>query len=375
MDSGYFILGKQVRRFEKKFADYIGTKFCVGCASGTEAIALSLMALEVGRGDCVVTVPNTAVPTVSAISMVDARPLFVDIDDDTYNMDPNRLEDLIKTVTKGSTLKIKAIIPVHLYGQPCDINSIMEVAHRFDIPVIEDACQAHGAVCLTHGQAIETLKLKKDTSNTGLTGQEKRVGSFGSTGCFSFYPTKNLGCYGDGGAITTNSKRIYEKLLMLRNYGQKDRYHHDIKGINSRLDEIQAAVLTVKIDYLDAWNKRRNEISQLYNRLINDYGLSPNVNTPYVQHNVYHIYHLYVIRAKERDRLQDYLAKNGVQTLFHYPIPIHLQKAYVDLGYRKGDFPITEKNAKQIVSLPIYWSLEDKQVEYVCTTIKGFYHS
>jgi dTDP-4-amino-4,6-dideoxygalactose transaminase len=375
LDSGYFILGKQVRRFEKKFADYIGTKFCVGCASGTEAIALSLMALDIGQGDSVVTVPNTAVPTVSAISMVGARPLFVDVDDNTYNMDPNKLEYLIKRVARDSTLEVKAILPVHLYGEPCDINSIMEVSHTFGIPVIEDACQAHGAAYITCAQVNEKRWSEEDGSNKTFARQEKRVGSFGSTGCFSFYPTKNLGCYGDGGAITTNSKGIYERLLMLRNYGQSDRYHHDIKGINSRLDEIQAAILTVKIDYLNAWNKRRNEISYLYNRFINHYGLSPNVSTPYVPDNVYHVYHLYVIKARQRDELREYLAKNGIQTLFHYPIPVHLQKAYADLGYRTGDFPITEKSAKQILSLPIHWTLEDKQVEYICTKIKSFYHS
>lgn len=334
--SGWYILGRELENFEKEFASYCGVGYVVGCASGTEAIALALMALDIKEGDEVITVPNTAVPTVSAISMVGATPVFVDVND-YYLMDTGKIE-------KAITRRTKAILPVHLYGQIADMDEIVDIARQYNLEVVEDACQAHGAEY-----------------------KGRKAGSIGDVGCFSFYPTKNLGCYGDGGAVTTNSKAIYEQLLMLRNYGQKKRYFHTIKGINSRLDELQAAILRVKLKYLDQWNEERRKVAYLYDRLLKDVCISPVENS-----RCHHIFHLYVIRTRHRESLRSYLKENGIDTLIHYPLPVHLQEAYKDLQYKAGDFPVAEKLSQEIVSLPIHPNLSEDNTKYISQKIHEY---
>lgn len=347
LKSGWFILGNEVSEFEKSFADYCGTKFCIGVASGTEAIALALMASGVGYDDLVITVPNTAVPTVSAISMTGARPIFVDINKETMLMDPDMLREFLKSLSDDIIKRIKAIVPVHLYGLPCLMYDILNIAKEFGLKVVEDCAQAHGAMY-----------------------SGKKAGSFGDTGCFSFYPSKNLGCYGDGGAIVTDNEYLYNRMLKLRNYGQEKRYHHIIKGINSRLDELQAAILRVKLGYLDLWNKKRREIAESYKK-----GLAGcPVNFQLVPGDNYHqVYHQIVISCDRRDDLMNYLTNRGIQTLIHYPIPVHLQGAYADLGYREGGFPAAEHLCKRILSLPIYPQLKKEEVDFVIGKIREFF--
>ncbi|MDO8125631.1 MAG: DegT/DnrJ/EryC1/StrS family aminotransferase [Candidatus Brocadiales bacterium] len=336
LKSGWYILGKEVENFEKEFASYCGVRYAVGCASGTEAIALALMALGIKEGDEVITVSNTAVPTASAISMVGANPVFVDVNE-CFLIDTRKIE---KTLT-GRT---KVILPVHLYGQMADMDQIIDIAKQCNLKVVEDACQSHGAEY-----------------------RGRKAGSIGDASCFSFYPTKNLGCYGDGGAVTTNSKTIYEKLLMLRNYGQEKRYFHIIKGINSRLDEIQAAILRVKLKYLDRWNEERRKVAQLYDELLKDVCISPIENN-----GCRHVYHLYVVRTRHRESLQSSLKENEIDTLVHYPVPIHLQEAYKNLQYREGDFPVTEKLSKEIVSLPIHPNLSEGNIRHISQKIHEY---
>lgn len=333
-----FILGKDVGLFEKDFASYCGTKFAVGVDSGISALELSLRAYGIGEGDEVITAANTFIATASAISFVGAKLVLVDVDPKTYNIDVPVIEDVIGDRTK-------AIIPVHLYGQPADMDTIIKIAKKRRLIVMEDACQAHGA-------------LYKGTT----------VGSIGDVGCFSFYPTKNLGAYGDGGAITTNNTEIAGKLRMLRNYGQKEKYHHKFLAYNRRLDTLQAAILRTKLDKLDEWNEARRRNAQLYNELLKD----SNVVTPIKSDFAKHVYHLYVIRVKNRDRLQAYLQSKGISTGIHYPIPIHLQEAYQSLEYKRGDFPVTEKYANEILSLPMFPELTFEQIKYVVQEIKNF---
>lgn len=347
LKSGWFILGNEVFEFEKSFADYCGTKFCIGVASGTEALALALMASEVGYDDIVITVPNTAVPTVSAISMSGAKPIFVDVNKEAMLMDPDALRTLLKNLKHDVMRRVKAVMPVHLYGVPCSMDDIVKAAKEFGLKVIEDCAQAHGAM---------------------FAG--RKTGSFGDTGCFSFYPSKNLGCYGDGGAIVTDNEYLYNRMLKLRNYGQEKRYHHIIKGINSRLDELQAAILRVKLGYLDLWNNRRREIAESYKKGLSGYP----VNFQLVPgDNYHHVYHQIVISCDKRDDLIDYLTKRGIQTLIHYPIPVHLQEAYGDLGYKEGDFPTAEYLCKKILSLPVYPQLTTEEVDVVIQAIKEFF--
>lgn len=349
LESGWFILGENLAAFEEKFAGFCQADHGVGVGSGTEALHLALIACGVEPNDEVITVPNTAVPTVSAIDFANARPAFVDIDPDTYTMDPNKLEEHLRKRFKGrksqSSKRPKAVIPVHLFGHSADLDPILELARKYDLKVIEDACQAHGAQY-----------------------KGKMVGSFGDAGCFSFYPTKNLGAYGDSGMVITNDKELAKKLRMLRNYGEEKKFRNIIKGFNSRLDEIQAAVLKVKLRYLDRWNKKRREHANLYNSLLKD---SP-VTLPFEKEYAMHIFHLYVIRARRRNDLQVWLRDNGILTSIHYPTPVHVQRAYGDLGYKKGDFPIAEKFAMQILSLPLFPELARSQIEYVSQVIKEF---
>jgi dTDP-4-amino-4,6-dideoxygalactose transaminase len=340
LQSGHFILGENVKAFEKEFSNYCNAKYGVGVASGTDALLLSLKALDIKEGDEVITVANTFTATVDAISRSGATPVLVDINPETYNITVEKIKSKI-------TDKTKVIIPVHLYGQPADMDPILEISEKYDLKVVEDACQAHGAEY-----------------------KGRMVGSLGDAACFSFYPSKNLGAYGDGGMVVTNNEEIVEKIKMLREYGQSKKYHHDLIGYNSRLDEIQAAVLRVKLKYLDKNNEERRKHAKLYNELLVNTSLFTPIELPYVKH----VYHLYVIRCKERDKLQQFLSSRGVSTGIHYPIPVHLQKAYSYLGYRLGAFPIVEKYANEILSLPMFPQLMGEEIEYVCDCIKDFYN-
>jgi dTDP-4-amino-4,6-dideoxygalactose transaminase len=295
----------------------------------------------------VVTVANSFIATALAISFTGAKPLFVDIDPKTYTMDPNSLELLLKRQkVKGSRRKIKAILPVHLYGHPADMDSIMEIANRYDLVIIEDACQAHGAKY-----------------------RNKKVGSLGIMGCFSFYPTKNLGAYGDGGMVVTAHQEYEQKLKLLRCYGEKKKYQHILKGHNSRLDEIQAALLRVKLKYLDQWNEERRRKAESYTEQLSPLG----VVCPLEKKGAKHVFHLYAIQTKKRDSLQAFLKKKGIDTLIHYPIPIPLQKAYQEMGYRKKDFPLTDQWSRKILSLPFFPEMKESEMEEVARQIKIYF--
>ncbi|MBX9878637.1 MAG: DegT/DnrJ/EryC1/StrS family aminotransferase [Candidatus Obscuribacterales bacterium] len=335
--SGHYILGPELDKFEKDFAKFVGVNYAVGCSCGTEAIYLALAAMGVGPGDEVITVAHTAVPTINAISMTGATPVFVDIDPVTYVMDVNSAESKI-------TEKTKAIVPVHLYGQMVNMEPLMKLSLKHRIPVMEDIAQA-----------------------TGSLFKGAMAGTIGEYGAFSFYPSKNLGAFGDGGMVVTNSKENYELLLKLRNMGQSQRYHHDIVGINSRLDEIQAAILGAQLPYVNQWNTRRREIAKRYNE-----GLKGLVKTPQEASYGAHVYHLYVIQTENRDEMQKYLSDKGIQCLIHYPIPGHLQKAYAFLGYKKGDLPVTEHAANHILSLPMYPELTNEQVDQVIAAVRDY---
>jgi dTDP-4-amino-4,6-dideoxygalactose transaminase len=326
-----FILGEEVAAFESDFADFIGVKHAVGVGSGLAALELALRAYGIGAGDEVITTANTYVATVLAIKAVGARPILVDVDPLTYNMDPTAFSAAI-------TPRTRAVIPVHLYGQPADLDRICAIAQRHNLLLIEDAAQAHGARY-----------------------KGKRAGSFGHAAGFSFYPGKNLGAYGDGGTVVTNDGAVAEKLRQLRNYGQRVKYYHDVYGTNSRLDTIQAAILRVKLRHLDGWNAARRAHADAYRRLLagHDLGL------PGTAEGVEHVYHLYVVRSEGRDQLQAALSSRGVSTGIHYPVPIHLLKACADLEYPQGTFPVTEGAAKTILSLPMFAELTDELIQYV----------
>jgi dTDP-4-amino-4,6-dideoxygalactose transaminase len=336
--SGWFILGEQVAAFERAFAEYCGAQYAVTVANGTDAIQLALMACGIGRGDEVITTPLSATFTALAISAAGATPVFVDIDPETFNIDPSLIEASIGSRTR-------AILPVHLYGQPASLDPILDIARRHGLRVIEDAAQAHGA---------------------SYKGQ--RVGTIGDLGCFSFYPSKNLGALGDGGLVTTNDSELAERLRMLRNGGQRARYDHQLLGINSRLDELQAAVLRVKLRYLDQWNKRRRHIAALYTALLGDSSVEP----PSERVDGEHVCHLYVVRCHDRAALQRHLTARGVQTAVHYPTPIHLQGAYRQLGIGPGSLPIAELATEEILSLPIYPELSDAKIRYVAQCVAEF---
>ena len=345
-EKGRFILGEEVSVFEKEFSHYCGVRYGVGVGSGTDALYLALKAAGIGEGDEVVTVANSFVATALAISFTGAKPLFVDIDSKAYTMDPNSLELLLKREkAKKSGQKIRAVLPVHLYGHPADMDSIMGIANRYDLVVIEDACQAHGA---KHGT--------------------KKVGSLGTMGCFSFYPTKNLGGYGDGGMVVTDHQKYDQKLRLLRCYGERKKYQHILKGHNSRLDEIQAALLRVKLKHLDQWNEERRRKARLYTRMLSPLGLV----CPSEKKGVRHVYHLYAIKTRKRDALQAFLKKRGIETLIHYPIPIPLEKAYQEMGYRRGDFPLTDQWSRKILSLPFFPEMRESEMEEVAQQIKMF---
>jgi dTDP-4-amino-4,6-dideoxygalactose transaminase len=334
-----FILGKAVADFEEKFAAYCGVKYCLGINSGTSALIMAMKALGIGEGDEVITTTNTFIATAEAISYAGGRPVLVDIEDESYNMDPAKLE---KAIAK----KTKAIIPVHLYGQPANMEPILEIAKKKGIVVIEDACQAHGAEY-----------------------KGKRTGSLGRVGCFSFYPGKNLGAYGEGGGVTTDDEEIAQKVRMLRDHGSPKKFYHEYVGNNCRLEGIQGAVLAVKLKHLDQWNDSRRKNAGLYREYLKGTDVGLPQEMPYAKH----VYHVFCIRVKDRENLINFLKDKGIFTNIHYPIPIHLQKAYSFLGYKKGDFPVTEGCMDQILSLPMFAELTEEEIKYTADCIKEFY--
>jgi dTDP-4-amino-4,6-dideoxygalactose transaminase len=339
LDKQSFILGEELEQFEQEFSNYVGSKFGIGVNSGTDALYIAVNALGIGKGDEVITVSNTFISTVDAIVRNGARPIFLDVNPVTYTIDVTKIEDKI-------TEKTKAILLVHLYGHPADINPIMEIAEKHGLFVIEDACQAHGA------------------EYAG-----KKAGNIGNIGCFSFYPSKNLGAYGDSGMVVTSDEKIAEKMKMLRNYGQPEKYHSDFIGLNSRMDEVQAAILRTKLKYLDKWNNRRRRVAKLYNELLRDVN---SIATPKEEEYAKHVYHLYVIRCRARDKLQRFLLENGVQSQIHYPIPVHRQAAYVKLGFDEH-LPITEAVCKEVLSLPMHPWLKEEEIRYISNLVTKFF--
>lgn len=333
-----FVLGKALCEFENDFAEYCDVRYAVGVASGTSALELALRAYEIGPGDEVITAANTYIATAFAISYTGATPVLVDVDTETYTID-------VALIERAITDRTRAIIPVHLYGHAADMDPILDLARRHELIVIEDACQAHGA------------KYKG-----------RPVGSLGHAAAFSFYPAKNLGAYGDGGMVVTNNANIAAVLRQLRNYGSTEKYHHVRLGYNHRLDTLQAAILRVKLHHLDTRNAARRRHAERYRALLAD----TDIVLPHVARNVEHVYHLFVIRTRDRDGLRAHLASHGIETGIHYPIPIHLQPAYRDLGYENGSFPNTEKCARQILSLPMYAELTQDAIQYVAEVIRDF---
>ena len=336
MRSGSYILGKHNKAFEQEMADFIGVNYSVALNSGTDALHLALRALDIGAGDEVITVAFTFVATTEAIGIVGATPVFVDINPDTFNMDANLIEEKI-------TPKTKAILPVHLYGQPCDMEKIMTIAKKHNLYVIEDCCQAIGAEF-----------------------KGKKVGSFGDIGCYSFYPTKNLGTMGDGGLAVTNSEALKNRMVALRNHGGAVRYYHDEIGVNSRLDEIQAAILRVKLPYINNWNKARRAHAAFYNELFKD---AENIETPKEIDNVYAFYHQYTIKVPNRDEVHKMLQEAGIGAMIYYPVPLHLQKVHSHLGLKEGLLPHTERDTKMVMSLPMFAEITEEEQRTVAKTV------
>jgi dTDP-3-amino-3,4,6-trideoxy-alpha-D-glucose transaminase len=335
---GSFILGEEVSAFEREFSAYCGVSHAVGVASGTEALQLALLACGIGMNDEVIAPAHTAVATIAAIEASGARPLLVDIDPATYTLDTSQLEKIITPSTR-------AIIPVHLYGYPVDMKPVLEIARERNIFIVEDGSQAHGA------------------KYAGA-----RVGSFGDIAAFSFYPTKNLGAFGDAGVIVTNHDTLAEKARLLRQYGWKEHYISSVKGMNSRLDEIQAGILRVKLRYLDSWNERRRQLAAQFMVLLSD----TEITLPAIPGDGEHVFHQFVIRSAKRDGLRAYLKQHGIHTLIHYPVPVHLQPAYADLGYALHDLPNTELASREVLSLPIYPELTEDMVHQICQRIAEF---
>ncbi|MDP2941120.1 MAG: DegT/DnrJ/EryC1/StrS family aminotransferase [Candidatus Omnitrophota bacterium] len=338
---GDFILGKEVAEFEEEFARFCRVPYAVGVSSGTAALFLALKSLDVKKGDEVIVPAFTFIATALAVSYTGARPVFADIEEDSYNIDAAKLK---KAINKNT----KAIIPVHLYGQPARMSRILEIAKTYDLKVIEDAAQAHGA----------GIKMPD--------GRWRLAGTLGTLGCFSFYPSKNLGGLGDGGMVITRSRELYVKLAMLRDQGRVSKYDHCIIGYNSRLDTLQAAVLRVKLGKLMEWNLLRRKNAGIYSRMFKNTPVITPRELPFVRH----IYHVYAVRIKNRDKVNQRLRERGVNSLIHYPIPLHLQRAYQDLGYVQGDFPVAEKVSSEIISLPMYPHLKEEQIRYVVDSVK-----
>lgn len=337
LKSQYFVLGVELQKFETSFGLYLKTPYVVGVDNGSDGLILILKALGIKKGDEVITPVNSYVSTTFAITEIGATPIFVDVNPNTHQLN-------IDQVKKKITKKTRAILPVHLYGAPCDIDLLVDICKQKKIFLVEDACQAHGS----------TLRNKK-------------LGTFGIAGVYSFYPGKNLGAYGNGGAVVTWDRNIYNKLLKLRNFGQNKRYYHESVGGNSKLDDIQAAVLTVKLRHLNTWNKRRAHLAKLYTKNLR------HVTMPTIRKDAQSNHHLFVIETNKRDALQKYLFKHGILAQIHYPVPIHLQKCYKYLGYKKGSFPVAEQLANTILSLPLYAELTDKEVAHIANKVNSFY--
>ena len=362
--SAGFIGGPMVEGFEAEFARFCDAKYCIGVNSGTDALRFALIASGVGEGDIVLTVPNTFIATTEAISQAGARPEFVDIDARSYNMDPEKLQQYIEAncllnPSTGQLLHRKfgrlvtAVVPVHLYGQMADMDSILEIANRHRMVVIEDACQAHGAQYFS----------KNDNC-------WRSAGTMGRAAAFSFYPGKNLGACGEGGAVTTNDEDIAKKIRMIRDHGQARKYYHDMEGYNGRLDSIQAGILSVKLKYLADWNEKRREAAARYRELFE--GLNEVVGLPHEYSWARSVFHLYVVRVEDRAALQEHLKSKGIATGIHYPVPLHLQKAYAHLGFKAGDFPVAETAASEIVSLPMFPQLTCDEQKYVVEEIRQY---
>ncbi|MBI4534965.1 MAG: DegT/DnrJ/EryC1/StrS family aminotransferase [Ignavibacteriae bacterium] len=341
VESGQFILGKEVGELECEVAGYLGVRYAVGCASGTDALQVAMMALGIGAGDEVITTPFTFVATTETIVLLGAKPVYVDIDPKTFNIDPARIEAAITPHTK-------AVIPVHLYGQSADMDPIMDVCRKHNLKVIEDSAQAMGA------------------SYKG-----KKVCTFGNIACISFIPSKNLGAFGDAGMVVTNDVALGERMRMIVVHGSKEKYHHEILGVNSRLDTLQAVVLGVKLRYLEQWNSARQLSARRYDELLTE---TP-VTLPYVSPACQHIFHQYTLRAPKRDALAAFLRLKNIPHAIYYPIPLHLQKAFAIAGNKKGDFPITEQAADEVISLPMHTELTDEHLGYITDAIKDFYNA
>jgi len=339
-DSNWYVLGERVKNFEKEYANFNGVNYCIGVGNGLDALHLSLKALNIGSGDEVIIPSNTYIATALAVSYTGANPVFAEPKIETYNIDPDRIESAINS-------KTKAIMPVHLYGQACEMDAIMAIAKKHNLFVVEDNAQAHGAAY-----------------------KGKLTGSFGQVNATSFYPGKNLGALGDAGAITTNDEKIAQRVMRLRNYGSDKKYFNEEIGFNTRLDECQAGFLSVKLKHLKDWTRQRQQIAQWYNEALRGTG---DIILPQIAPGATHVYHIYLIRTRKRDALQSWLSENGIGTLIHYPVPPHLQKAYHDLGYKKGDFPIAEEIANTCLSLPLWPWMTPGQSNYVAQTIRKFF--
>lgn len=337
LESGWYVLGKNVEKFEKEFSSFIGSKYCVGLNSGLDALVLAFRALNIGNGDEVIVPANTYIASVLGITENGATPVFVE-PDEYYNLDVDRIEEKI-------TDRTKAILVVHLYGQAANMKKIKEISDKYNLYIVEDCAQSHGAKF-----------------------EDKTTGNWGDIGCFSFYPTKNLGAFGDSGAIVTDNKEIYDKIKMLRNYGSRVKYHNEILGVNSRLDEIQAALLSVKLSHYDELREEREAIARKYLKNIKN----ENIILPKIRENAEHVWHLFVVRVKDREKLQGYLKENEIGTQIHYPIPPHLSEAYRYLNYREGSLPITEEYANTVVSLPLFEGMMEDEIKYVIGIINKY---
>ena len=382
--TGRFIGGPNVEGFEKDFASFCETQYCIGVASGTDALRFALIAAGVKQGETVVTVPNTFIATTEAISQAGANIDFVDIDEKTYNIDVQGLQEYFETecvrddktgrpINKKTRSIVSSIIPVHLYGQVADMDPILDLAKKYNLIVIEDACQAHGAEYLSSSPTLEKggkggFEISPPLTGGGQgEGVWRKAGSIGHAAAFSFYPGKNLGAFGEAGAVTTNDVEIAKKIRMIRDHGQAQKYYHDIEGYNGRLDAIQAGILHKKLKRLAEGNEKRRQSASLYNKLLSQVN---GVVTPYEPDWSRAVYHLYVIRAKNREELQKHLTEKKIGTGLHYPLPLHLQKAYEYLGYKEGDFPVSEKVATELLSLPMYPGLTESQQEYVVECLR-----
>jgi dTDP-4-amino-4,6-dideoxygalactose transaminase len=363
-ETAAFIGGAEVEGFEREFAKFCDAKHAIGVNSGTDALRFALIAAGIQQGDIVITVPNTFIATTEAISQAGARPDFVDIDPRTFNMDPSELTAYLekqceiepgtgRTIHKATGRPVTGVVPVHLYGQMADMDPILEIAERFKMIVVEDACQAHGAEYFSKKQ------------NRWL-----KAGSAGVAAGFSFYPGKNLGACGEGGAVTTSDPQIADRVKKLRDHGQSKKYYHEVEGYNGRLDAIQAGLLRVKLQHLSKWNEQRRECARVYDELLAP--IAETIVSPCRDGNTKSVYHLYVVRSQNRDDLQNHLTKAGIGTGIHYPVPVHLQAAYASFGWKKGDFPETEKAADEILSLPMFAGLKTVQQRFVTEAISQF---